>query len=274
MTGLLLEDSFFDRYWRESPVFMPGRARCLADLGEWEAAFIQWCRRRESGHIFFWTLGSVAQAATVEEVEVLAAACNEIISQDTTLTVLLNDVERVDDVLGLVHEAFGVGQDWRCGDVVATLSGSNSGIGFHGGNEDGFIVQLSGQREWRLWRPEILPQDYRRSLLGAGGTSFETVPIPVSGPDFTWSLVAGDVLYIPPLWGHEGRTLQRSVSLSVEWRGVTADTFLKAVIGTAPSIPTAPLSRMVEPNGLLRDLPRGEALSQATYLRDLILRAL
>jgi ribosomal protein L16 Arg81 hydroxylase len=83
-------------------------------------------------------------------------------------------------------------------------------------------VQLAGARLWRVWSYHCLPTDYRRSLIGDPAHENVAVPSrPVVAPLFEGRLDAGDILYIPALCGHEGVTLEESVSLSVAWRGIS-----------------------------------------------------
>ncbi len=147
------------------------------------------------------------------------------------LTLLLNRVERVDELIYAAHAAFGVGRDWRKGDVVATLSTKSSGIGYHAGNEDGIIVQLEGSRRWRVWDSVLVPKGPRMALLGFPGAQGYVMPRPESPPLVDIVLRAGDMLYIPPLFGHEGETECTSVSLAASWRGVTAYTAMAARLG-------------------------------------------
>ncbi len=72
------------------------------------------------------------------------------------LTLLLNSVERVDPRLRDLQRMFAIPFDWRADDVVATISTPRAGIGYHAGREDGFVVQVSGSRRWRVWAGTVV----------------------------------------------------------------------------------------------------------------------
>ncbi|HBP86649.1 MAG TPA: cupin [Nitrospiraceae bacterium] len=85
---------------------------------------------------------------------------------------------------------------WRVDDLMISYSGDKGGVGPHYDNYDVFLVQVSGRRQWEV-----------------GGIYDETSPrrldVPVKilsewKPEQRWILEPGDLLYVPPLVGHNG----------------------------------------------------------------------
>ena len=150
------------------------------------------------------------------------------------VTVLINHVERVaEEFCDQVRAQLPAGPAWRSDDVVSTLSAPQSGIGFHAGHEDGFVVQLAGSRRWRVWHRCVLKSNYLRFLLGEGLNEYEVVPErPESAPLIDTELRPGDILYIPAEFPHEGITLEESISMSIAWRGFSPFTLIRRYYGT------------------------------------------
>jgi 50S ribosomal protein L16 3-hydroxylase len=84
--------------------------------------------------------------------------------------------------------------DARLDDLMISWASPGGGVGPHIDAYDVFLLQVRGKRRWRVGRVaddsciEGLPLKLLRS--------FE--------PEHEWLLEAGDLLYLPPLWGHDG----------------------------------------------------------------------
>ena len=217
--------SFFRRYWRKRPRLF--RKALRPDLlAAFDAdRFYSWCKPPAIARIFMRTeekAPGTARAGIVSHAPDAAQLYKHYRQVGEQLTLLLNSAETTAPEIGWIREAFGVGQAWRYDDVAATLSTLRSGIGFHAGHEDGFIVQLRGRREWSLWGSRTLPIEYVKYLLGDNSRGVVLPPPrPCEEPVLRVYLSEGDVLYIPSLMPHEGITIEESISLSVGWRGLS-----------------------------------------------------
>jgi 50S ribosomal protein L16 3-hydroxylase len=145
------------------------------------------------------------------------------------LTLLANGMELTDPRLVAIQDSLRVPFDWRRDDIVMSVSTAGAGIGFHGGREDGFVVQVDGARRWRVWGPEVISEDQRRFLLGDDRFEPKPQPRPAKEPLIDCILEPGDVLYTPAMFAHEGETVRESVSLSLAWAGVSAWHALAAI---------------------------------------------
>lgn len=231
LDSLKMTTEFFLTKWRHEPQVFPGLARNLAVSRDWSGNFESWCRAPAQARLFLYHEDGGAEAAEVPEPNYAYEIFKKYQEGGDELTLMLNNVEKVDEKIESIQGALGVCRDWRKGDVVATLSTVGSGIGYHAGNEDGFIIQLEGARWWRVWSETLVPNGPRLALLGFPGSSGYKMSRPEEPPIIDFKLSEGDVLYIPPLYGHEGVTERKSVSLALSWRGVSPFTALAASIG-------------------------------------------
>lgn len=84
--------------------------------------------------------------------------------------------------------------DARLDDLMISWASDGGGVGPHFDSYDVFLLQASGQRHWRIGRQKDL------SLQ-------EGVPLKILShfePEEEHLLSAGDMLYLPPRWAHDG----------------------------------------------------------------------
>ncbi|MEI8265201.1 MAG: cupin domain-containing protein [Betaproteobacteria bacterium] len=84
--------------------------------------------------------------------------------------------------------------DARLDDVMVSYASDGGGVGPHLDAYDVFLIQVQGRRHWRIGRV----QDDRL---------VEGVPLKILQhfePEQEWVLEPGDMLYLPPRWGHDG----------------------------------------------------------------------
>ena len=114
-------------------------------------------------------------------------------------------------------ESFRFIPHWRLDDLMTSFATAGGGVGPHIDNYDVFICQGSGKRHWRVGNrgqhAEVIPHE---SLLHVA--PFEAI--------IDVELEAGDILYIPPGFPHEGVALEPSMSFSVGFRANSAISLL------------------------------------------------
>jgi 50S ribosomal protein L16 3-hydroxylase len=96
----------------------------------------------------------------------------------------------------------------RLDDVMVSYAAPGGGVGPHFDSYDVFLVQGAGRRIWRL----------------AGRKAFELEPgaplrlIRDFVPEEEYLLEPGDLLYLPPGWGHDGVALDECFTCSIGFR--------------------------------------------------------
>lgn len=111
-------------------------------------------------------------------------------------TLLVQSVDHhVPDVAAMIAP-FRFVPDWRIDDVMVSYATDGGGVGAHFDQYDVFLVQGLGRRRWQVGarcddHTALLPDDDLRLLA-----EFEAVD--------AWVLEPGDILYVPPRFGHNG----------------------------------------------------------------------
>ena len=106
-------------------------------------------------------------------------------------------VQGVDLHVPAVHELmqrFRFVPDARLDDLMISWASDGGGVGPHFDSYDVFLLQASGRRRWRIGRQKdlSLQPDVPLKIL----SHFE--------PEEEYVLEAGDMLYLPPRWAHDG----------------------------------------------------------------------
>ena len=82
----------------------------------------------------------------------------------------------------------------RLDDLMVSWASEGGGVGPHVDSYDVFLLQIGGVRRWR-----IAPPGDERLRAGLPLRILETFT-----PSEEWRLEPGDMLYLPPGWGHDG----------------------------------------------------------------------
>lgn len=218
-----------NNYWRSHPaVFRNVLSLKLLNLFG-KDRFLHWTALTCGSLRLFESFGDGrARSGILSNAGIASELFAKLQSTNKQFTLHMNDVELVDEDIFNMRQALGIPFWWRVDDVIGTLSSPGSGIGYHAGHEDGFIIQLSGSRRWRVWKDICTPLHYRAELLAPSQGLNPTIFRPTDHADLLLDveLSAGDVLYIPPYFPHEGITIETSVSLSIAWKGLAPYSFL------------------------------------------------
>jgi 50S ribosomal protein L16 3-hydroxylase len=127
--------------------------------------------------------------------------------------------------------------DARLDDLMVSWASDGGGVGPHVDSYDVFLLQLQGKRRWRI----AAPGD--QSLV-------PDVPLKILQhfvPQQEWLLEAGDMLYLPPGWAHdgvaEGECMTASIGFRAAGRAELRTEVLQRMIDAADRPDTDPLYR-------------------------------
>ena len=178
-------------------------------------------------------------------------------------------VQGVDLHLGAARallERFRFVPDARLDDVMVSYASEGGGVGPHVDSYDVFLLQVQGRRRWRIGRvndPALLP-DVPLKILAA----FE--------PEQEWLLEAGDMLYLPPGWGHdgvaEGECLTCSIGFRAAGREQIARDVLQRALDAAEPVDSDALYR--DPKQPATDSPGRIPIALQAFAADAVARLL
>jgi len=123
-------------------------------------------------------------------------------------TLLVNGVNHHNAQAELLLRRFAFIPQARLDDVMVSHAARGGGVGPHFDSYDVFLVQGRGRRLWRLARPRpfALVPDAPLKLIAGFRAEQEVLLDP------------GDLLYLPPGWGHDGIALDPCFTYSVGFR--------------------------------------------------------
>ncbi len=130
---------------------------------------------------------------------------------DTNWTLLIQGVDRlIPEVADLLND-FDFLPRWRIDDIMVSYAVKGGNVGPHFDHYDVFLLQAAGQRNWKLTSKECSIDNYIQGVDLRLMESFQVEE------EFTFQ--AGDILYIPPKWGHHGVALDdQCITYSIGYR--------------------------------------------------------
>jgi 50S ribosomal protein L16 3-hydroxylase len=127
-------------------------------------------------------------------------------------TLLVQGVDVHDDDAHRLLRRFRFVADARLDDVMCSWASDGGGVGPHVDSYDVFLLQTAGRRRWRVGRVR-------------GARLRDDVPLKMLAdfvPSDDWLLEPGDMLYLPPGWGHDGVAVGECITASIGFRAPTA----------------------------------------------------
>lgn len=174
-------------------------------------------------------------------------------------------VQGVDLHVDAVHDLlaqFRFVPDARLDDLMISFATDGGGVGPHVDSYDVFLLQAHGRRRWRISAPreiELVPDAPLRIL-----SNFEAQQ--------EWVLEPGDILYLPPLWGHDGTAIGECMTYSIGFRAPSRLELLRGFLADCADTVSGPDPRFgdrgLEPTRTPGRLPEPMARSLAGWLAD------
>lgn len=100
---------------------------------------------------------------------------------------------------------------WLIDDIMVSFSAPGGSVGPHTDSYHTFLVQGIGKREWKISDKRIDDDCY------IDNADMKILENGFQGEIF--EVTVGDVIYMPPFFGHEGRTLETAMTFSVGFLG-------------------------------------------------------
>jgi len=202
LLGGLTPQAFMRRYWQKKPLLVRGAYRggtpSIARAEVFELAARDDVQSRLVVHAAKgWTLarGPFSRRALPP-------------LKQPRWTLLVQGVDTQLDAAHRLLSNFRFVPDARLDDLMLSYASDGGGVGPHVDSYDVFLLQLHGQRRWRVGRcrdPRFRPGLPLKIL-----ERFE--------PQHDWLLEPGDMLYLPPGWGHDGVAVGECMTASVGFR--------------------------------------------------------
>lgn len=152
-------------------------------------------------------------------------------------TLLVQGVDLHLDAAHRLLEQFRFIPDARLDDLMISLASDKGGVGPHVDAYDVFLLQIWGKRRWRVARPgdNRLKPGLPLKIL----EQFE--------PEEEWLLEPGDMLYLPPGWGHDGVAEGPCMTASIGFRAPSRHEFLREFLSAAADEPGGADPRFGDP---------------------------
>ena len=123
-------------------------------------------------------------------------------------SVLIQSVDQHNDDVRHLLNQFRFLPDARLDDLMISYATEGGGVGPHFDSYDVFLLQVQGQREWKIGQQDDL-------------TIIEGLPLKILktfNPEQVLVLEPGDMLYLPPKYAHDGIALNECMTYSIGFR--------------------------------------------------------
>ena len=137
-------------------------------------------------------------------------------------TLLVQDIDKHVPETREILMPFSFIPNWRFDDLMVSFAPKQGSVGAHTDGYDVFLLQGMGKRKWQVSAGPL----HKPALL-------ENVDIQVLAdfePEQEWLLEPGDILYLPPHYGHHGVAMEDCMTFSIGFRAPNQSETLDAVI--------------------------------------------
>ena len=137
-------------------------------------------------------------------------------------TLLVQDIDKHVPETREILMPFSFIPNWRFDDLMVSFAPKQGSVGAHTDGYDVFLLQGMGKRKWQVSAGPL----HKPALL-------ENVDIQVLAdfePAQEWLLEPGDILYLPPHYGHHGVAMEDCMTFSIGFRAPNQSETLDAVI--------------------------------------------
>lgn len=126
-------------------------------------------------------------------------------------SILVQNIEQYHQETGDLLGYFDFSPRWLVDDIMVSYSTIGGSVGPHKDSYHTFLVQGTGERTWKISDHEVTDDTYAENgdirILANGFNGGE------------YKVECGDVIYMPPHFGHEGITTKNAMTFSVGFQG-------------------------------------------------------
>ncbi len=126
-------------------------------------------------------------------------------------SLLVQNVEQYHTDTAKLLESFHFCARWLMDDIMVSYSTKGGSVGPHTDSYHVFLIQGIGKRRWKISNSPLDDNDF------TDNADIKVLKHGFEGQEFEVSI--GDVIYIPPHFGHEGVTLEEAMSFSIGFLG-------------------------------------------------------
>ncbi len=126
-------------------------------------------------------------------------------------SLLVQNVEKHHTDTAELLNSFEFSPRWLLDDIMVSYSTTGGTVGPHTDSYHVFLVQGIGRRCWTIGNSPLEKKDWIEDI------ELKVLKEPVDGEDI--EVTTGDVIYIPPHFSHEGKTLENAMTFSVGFLG-------------------------------------------------------
>lgn len=219
---------FLKQYWQRKPVLFRGAISDFSSLLSRDEFF----GLASSGQVTARFVSrdpakAPSQAWTLKTGRLSKTWCDKTLGSrrdGKNWTILVQDVDKIVAKTRSLVEKFNFVPEWRRDDLMVSFAVPGGTVGPHVDRYDVFLVQMSGQREWRLGpadSTDFIPDIPLRVLSKFRGAC-------------TVTCEPGDILYLPPGLGHYGIAKTECLTYSVGYRAPSSSALVDAIFAAVP----------------------------------------
>jgi 50S ribosomal protein L16 3-hydroxylase len=206
LLGGLSPAVFMQRYWQKKPLLIRQAIPGFAPLLDRTALFALAARPEVESRLLLQPVAEIGQKWRLRHGPFARRSLPPL--KQPAWTLLVQGVDLHDDRVHALMNQFRFIPAARLDDLMISFATDGGGVGPHFDNYDVFLLQAYGRRRWRIGRQKdlsLLPDKPVKILA-----RFE--------PEQDVVLEAGDMLYLPPRYAHDGIAEGECMTYSVGFR--------------------------------------------------------
>ena len=222
LLGNITPDEFMSKYWQKKPLLIRGAIPGFSPLLSRDELFSLAEQDDVESRLIVETLTKPASKPasksskkakvtsmpkwTMANGPIYADVLPELKTPNWTL--LVQGVDLHNQAAYELKNQFRFAPDARLDDLMISFATDGGGVGPHFDSYDVFLLQAEGQRRWKIGKQKDL-------------TLQKNVPLKILenfAPEQEFVLDAGDMLYLPPMYAHEGVAVGECMTYSIGFR--------------------------------------------------------